>query len=217
MLDVTTLIAILLACFLLGRLSAHVTIRRLRRHLNNTGWLLSHDSVTGLLNREGLAATYADELADRYTVVALIDLDNFKAVNDTFGHQTGDELLLAVAERIKHVAALLGGVAAHLSGDEFVAIVPADTRGDHVAATLTMMLNEPVALRTSDGHIVEASASVGATSASPTQPLNDALRRADVAMYHAKRLGRGELAFFEPGMMMPPQEGVRRGPRACRR
>ncbi|WP_162908044.1 GGDEF domain-containing protein [Allorhizocola rhizosphaerae] len=199
--------------FLLGWLTARPLIRRLRAELADAAWLLSHDPLTGMLNRVGFHAALAS--SPQPVVVMLIDLDNFKPVNDTHGHDTGDDLLVETGDRITDTATMLGGTAARLSGDEFAVLLPVrDQNHSRTADLFLTTIAQPVQLTT--GHTpftVTVTASIGVTIAETADPLHDvALRRADIAMYHAKHAGGNRYTVYEPGMTMPANQ-QRRGPR----
>ncbi|MEU5918280.1 GGDEF domain-containing protein [Streptomyces sp. NPDC047141] len=146
------------------------------------------DPLTGLHTRAGWT-TRAEHLMTKHpnTLVLLIDLDDFKAINDTHGHAAGDTVLTATADRL---TAWCGrhGIAARLGGDEFAAIVtnPARTPG---LAALRAALDAPV---THHGHVLPVSASVGHCHRDdlPVPVLTDALSAADASMYAAKGHGR---------------------------
>ncbi|MFI2652818.1 GGDEF domain-containing protein [Micromonospora fulviviridis] len=212
------MIATGLAAFTLGGLAMWPSVRRLRNRLTDAIWQLEHDPVTGMLNRAGLLAAHAT-LTEADTagpiIVVLIDLDDFKPVNDTHGHDRGDDVLAAIGGRIADIAALHGGTAARLSGDEYAALLPVRTADlARIADTFVALIAQPVEL-TTDGTTVTVTvtASVGIALAESTDPFEEvALRRADIAMYHAKHHGRNRHALYEPGMAMP-EPGRRRGPR----
>lgn len=166
-----------------------------------------HDALTGLANR----ALFRDRLdramrvrrdpTDHAPAVAYIDLDDFKYVNDSFGHAAGDQVLRAVAERI--TGCLRGGdTAARLGGDEF-AILLEDIPDDDALVQLVERVIEAVAAPMTVGRdtIVSVSASAGlATSAGDVASSDDLLRRADMAMYRAKVRGKQQVAHYETGM-----------------
>ncbi len=163
-----------------------------------------HDSLTGLANRalfhRRLAAEVADE-SRRGCAVLLLDLDDFKSVNDTLGHAAGDKLLRIVAKRL---AARLPGtdVLARLSGDEFAVLVAdVDTPEDVelIAQRLQDALREPARV---DGNEVPVRASMGLRFRTPGSDVAVAelMADADVAMYTAKRAGQSGIAVFEPDM-----------------
>lgn len=163
-----------------------------------------HDSLTGLANRS-LFADRVDQalLAARpgmVPVVLFLDLDNFKDVNDTFGHAAGDRLLVAVADRVR--SCVRGSdVPARLGGDEFAVLVD-DVPGLARAQTVATRLIEALAVTFPvEGHDLKISASIGvAAGHGSEQRSDDLLRNADVAMYTAKQAGKNRFAVFEPTM-----------------
>ena len=143
------------------------------------------DPLTGIANRRAFLTALDDALRGDGAML-FIDLDAFKAVNDTLGHAAGDRLLTVVAERLS--AVVRGGdVLARLAGDEFV-VLAADVRGPAGLAELSERVAsafaEPVRL---NGTIVAVRASIGGALFSAGQDREDVLHRADLAMYQAKR------------------------------
>jgi diguanylate cyclase (GGDEF)-like protein len=211
------MIATTVVAFLVGRLTAWPTIRRLRAASADAVWWLGHDPLTGMFNRVGLygAHTLAAQGDPQPILILLIDLDDFKPVNDTHGHDVGDDLLVEIGDRITEAADMFGGVAARLAGDEFAVILPVrDHDLPRIADLFVTVVGRPVELTHAEDPVkVTVRASVGMAAAESTDPLGDAgLRRADIAMYHAKHHGGNQYAIYEPGMTMP--DGTpRRGPR----
>jgi diguanylate cyclase (GGDEF)-like protein/PAS domain S-box-containing protein len=157
-----------------------------------------HDSLTGLPNRKLLVERLGEILRDDRTVsVLFVDLDDFKNVNDGLGHQAGDDLLVAVAERLRG-AVRDRDIVARLGGDEFAILVTGGEHGEaqHVARRIIDSLGAPFDL---SGTRVSIGASVGISTGSASS-VDELLRNADVAMYRAKAAGKGTLALFEPGM-----------------
>ena len=164
-----------------------------------------HDSLTKLANRALFIERVQEALHRRAPQglpvgVLFIDLDDFKTVNDSLGHQAGDELLTSVAERVR--TCLRGDdMAARLGGDEFAVLLEemtseADAR--RVAGRIVDALRVPLLLQ---GQEMIVHASIGiATSSRPGQPADELLRNADVAMYMAKASGKGRYEVFEPRM-----------------
>ncbi|WP_371799677.1 GGDEF domain-containing protein [Streptomyces sp. NBC_01707] len=146
------------------------------------------DPLTGLHTRAGWTAR-AERLITRTpdSLVLLLDLDDFKAINDTHGHAAGDAVLTATAARLTAWCDQ-DGIAARLGGDEFTAIVTHPDRTTGLAA-LTAALRRPVPYR---GCLLPVSASVGSCRIAdlPVATLTDALAAADAAMYAAKGHGR---------------------------
>lgn len=164
-----------------------------------------HDSLTGLPNRSLLneefqrASAHANR-ANRLFALLLLDLDNFKAINDSYGHDTGDELLKCIATRLRGV--LRGeDMICRLGGDEFVVLLEDVHTQQHlftVAESLLEGLREPVEI---GGHRLQVGGSIGA-SIYPQHGANmDQLKHhADLAMYQAKARGKQQLVIFEPSM-----------------
>ncbi|WP_144637964.1 putative bifunctional diguanylate cyclase/phosphodiesterase [Bordetella genomosp. 13] len=175
--------------------------------------LALHDNLTKLPNRILLEqqVKQAIETARRGNgtfALLFLDLDGFKAVNDAYGHHTGDALLVELAGRIRRQ--LRGAdTAARLGGDEFVVLSEVTEPNDaaSVAARLIKVLSRPV---TVVGHRVAVSASAGIAlyPANGDSP-RTLMRNADAAMYHAKRMGRARFSYFEPSMNSNAQEQLR--------
>ncbi|MGW2366337.1 GGDEF domain-containing protein [Streptomyces sp. NPDC001667] len=170
------------------------------------------DPLTGLPVRETFMVAAGRDLRRRSGVVVLVDLDGFKAVNDTHGHAAGDTALTATGRRLAAWAAGLGGAAARLGGDEFAATAfpdPADDLPDQLR-DLHLALSEPVWFRETQ---LTVGASVGAfeTTKFPSLTLDRALRLADEAMYAAKRTGGGWHVADGPIPAMTSTNGRRTG------
>ncbi|MEU4693732.1 GGDEF domain-containing protein [Actinoplanes sp. NPDC023714] len=199
-------------------LAIRPTIGRLRTMLTVALWKLSLDPLTGLYNRTGLLATYpriTGTDGEQRIAVMLIDLDYFKDVNDTYGHDAGDHLLKTVAARFRELAESCGGIAARLAGDEFAIAIPLSDLDLHRTADLAgEMAATPVDIDSNEGTTaLTITSSIGVAVVTGADPLEDtALRQADIAMYHAKRTGRNQYSIFSPDMTMPGGE-ARRGPR----
>lgn len=161
-----------------------------------------HDPLTGLPNRTLFAERLADIVraagpGDRVGVCYL-DLDGFKQTNDTHGHDIGDQLLVAVAERIAECAAARGHLAARMGGDEFV-ILAANASADQLA-TLAEATLATIARPVSIGpHRLRVSASLGVVDRPAYRAkLPEILKAADVTLYRAKAQGRGRWALYDP-------------------
>jgi len=162
----------------------------------------THDALTGLPNRSLLLGRLSDALAriprpDAHTAVLFVDLDRFKLVNDSLGHNAGDQLLVLVAERLRR-AVRPGDVVARFGGDEFVVLAEHVADADEcrqIADRLAETLAAPFHI---DGQEVFVSASVGMTIADPVADTAETLLRdADTAMYAAKDGGRARSVLFE--------------------
>jgi diguanylate cyclase (GGDEF)-like protein len=155
-----------------------------------------HDPLTGLPNRLLLQqrldhATQRARRSHTNAAILFVDLDHFKQVNDTHGHQVGDELLLAVAQRLTHLVRP-GDTLARLSGDEFVFLCEDLNEASDVevlARRVDEAFMEPFVLGETE---ISATASVGVAFAGPGVDISDQLvAQADIAMYQAKRKGGG--------------------------
>ena len=165
-----------------------------------------HDALTGLSNRALFLDRVEHALArirrsdSPIPAVAFIDLDDFKLVNDSLGHGAGDELLRAVADRLRGCLRS-GDTPARLGGDEFAVLLEdaPDTQAVvEVAERILDALHEPIVI---EGREVYARASIGiATRLGPTTTPDELLRNADLAMYTAKANGKGCIELFEPAM-----------------
>lgn len=162
----------------------------------------THDALTQLPNRalfaERLSAALATPDPGRRLSVALIDLDDFKGVNDTLGHGVGDALLVAVSQRLAG-SVRTGDTVARLGGDEFVVILDdVDPAGaDHVVERMLAALAAPII---ADGHELLIRVSIGVADGRTGDDASELLREADVAMYAAKNQGGSAYLHYTPAM-----------------
>jgi len=165
-----------------------------------------HDALTALPNRtyfqERLAATLeqARTAPDAVYAVLFIDLDEFKSINDSLGHIAGDALLIAIADRMRRTIAEDDFIA-RIGGDEFAVLLARRSDLSQVQDAVEVIQEALVAPMLIDGRAVYNTASIGiAIVATGDENIEDVLRNADTAMYHAKSLGRGRHAFFDEHM-----------------
>ncbi|WP_032389386.1 putative bifunctional diguanylate cyclase/phosphodiesterase [Rhodococcoides fascians] len=190
--------SLLLASILVGAfLRGERALARVQTGEEHARYLAAHDLLTGLPNRTTLDAEYArHERAQRpgRTCTLFVDLDNFKMVNDSYGHRVGDELIVAAARRIRAAVGAADTVVRY-AGDEFVVLTRRDRSGSELLARrIIERLSEPFPLSAATAYV---SASVGIADA---ERLHDAIREADTAMYHAKSLGASRYAFFDESL-----------------
>jgi diguanylate cyclase (GGDEF)-like protein len=177
-------------------------LRRLRQHELDLRYQASHDTLTRLANRqlfgERVQAALSAARHDPELAVLLIDLDDFKTVNDTLGHAVGDGLLVAVAERLRHCVRPDDTVA-RLGGDEFAVLLERAGPDDvvKVAERVLASLGRPVLAH---GHKLLIQASIGVAAAASGEDAGELLRNADVAMYAAKERGKGGYVCYAAGM-----------------
>ncbi len=193
-----------------GAPAIHVSIRDITEHkasLVKIHELAFFDQLTGLPNRTLLLDRLRQSMAARarsgsYCALLFTDLDNFKTLNDTLGHDMGDVLLQQVAQRISRCVRAQDTVG-RLGGDEFVVLLTNLSMNEHDALTQTeatgekirAALNRPYQLQQFSYHCTP---SIGATLfTGPQATVDDVLKQADMAMYKAKAAGRNALRFFD--------------------
>jgi diguanylate cyclase (GGDEF)-like protein len=185
---------------LLGR--AHQKLHRLAADLAH---LAHHDPLTGLANRilfrERLEQSLEKARDDGSTIAVLyLDLDLFKSVNDTLGHETGDQLLKTVATRIRGCVQS-DNVIARLGGDEFAILMAPVNIAQECAVFASRIVKEIGSVYNIDGHEIVIGTSIGIASTElGTSSPEQLLKQADTALYRAKADGRGTFRFFEPEM-----------------
>ena len=173
--------------------------------------LAMFDSLTGLANRARMRAALDQVVSqlqriNRPAALFMLDLDRFKSVNDTLGHQTGDELLKIVAQRLERCVAG-GGLVGRLGGDEFQVIL-SDYRNreqlEDLARTIIASLSQPYSI---GGANISIGCSVGVTIAPEDGGDSETLiRNADLALYSAKGAGRGTHCFFRRELLTQAQK-----------
>jgi diguanylate cyclase (GGDEF)-like protein len=197
-----------LAIFAVG-LFAFRAVQRSRNRVAEANIKLNHaarhDALTGLPNRRFVRELLQDRLTEDgrnggQCALMLIDLDRFKAVNDTLGHEAGDALLLQVGNRL-HEVLPEGAHAGRLGGDEFAVVLPGASHAplELVAGDIVKSLSLPYDI---DGTTASVGASVGvALGNAEAQSVDVVTRNADLALYHSKHTGRERYTFFEPWML----------------
>ncbi|MCL5047478.1 MAG: EAL domain-containing protein [Firmicutes bacterium] len=182
--------------------------RELAEHQRELAFQATHDPLTSLPNRNLLRdRIHQMLLRSRRTrlpvSVLFLDIDNFKAINDTFGHNGGDELIKAVTRRLSQ-ALRSSDTLGRLGGDEFVvAAEPSSTTDDEttIARRLVASLHEPFILPSNPNQQIRVTASIGVASGIDEEP-DELLRNADIAMYKAKSSGKNRFVIFAPEMSL---------------
>ncbi|MFD3191774.1 GGDEF domain-containing protein [Sedimentitalea sp. HM32M-2] len=164
-------------------------IHQLNRQLE---FLLRHDQMTGLLSRAAFIEQLENQDMSGPGTVMMIDIDRFKAINDTFGHQTGDRVIRTVSQILQEKSQP-DGAAARFGGEEFVTYFPgacvqhAELRAEAIRAAVESQTIQV------DGRELSCTLSIGVDTFDGTRPLDQVLRAADEALYEAKNTGRNRV------------------------
>ncbi len=183
--------------------------RALAEREEEARFLAEHDGLTRLPNRRKLESLYGEHFAasrhgDTQMLMAVVDLDRFKDINDTLGHHAGDALIQSVAARIRSRLDP-GDVLARLGGDEFAVLRPLEKAKDvdEISSAILSCFAKPFGVV---GHQIETGASIGLVFAEPGDSFTDAIKRADIALYDAKAHGRGRCSQFNAEMARTIEE-----------
>jgi len=181
-----------------GAILTYDDVTRVMRAQEEISHLASHDPLTGLANRHALGERMLAEHRDHGApTLLLVDLDRFKSVNDTFGHGVGDRLLVAVATRLRGLVE--AGTVARLGGDELAILTRGDAAaGMALAERIVAAIEIPLVL---DGITIVVGCSVGVCGGADGTGPEDLMQRAEIALYEAKRRGRGQAVCYQPGMV----------------
>lgn len=179
----------------------HQALKDLAEQAEKLRAMAFQDPLTGLANRAVFNEALANSLAEprlKTVDVLLLDLDDFKEVNDILGHQAGDDMLVEVARRLRGCTPT-ADVVARLGGDEFVVLLTACPDPDEIAACIVRCLHVPVTI---GGTVLRPSLSLGLASlGQDSVGPSELLRHADIAMYAAKAAGKNRFLRFHPDMM----------------
>jgi diguanylate cyclase (GGDEF)-like protein/PAS domain S-box-containing protein len=169
--------------------------RTLERQLS---YRADHDSLTGLANRAHFLTRVSDELQHgRLPTVLFLDLDDFKAINDGLGHSAGDVLLRTVAERLRIRFANSSNLVARLGGDEFGVLLADSSTAEASVLAHAAIGDLKDSMPVNDFQSVSVSGCIGIAVAEPKNTASDLMRHADLAMYRAKQLGKGQVEGFD--------------------
>ena len=181
---------------------AEARVQSLESQLVQMSELVREDQLTGSLNRRGLDETLAREIAAanrRGTplCIALLDLDDFKRLNDTHGHSAGDEVLIHLVKVIKDTLRKLD-VIARFGGEEFLIVLP-ETPPEEAMATITRVqreLTKRIFMHNREKLLITFSAGVALMAQGEGQ--SDIIKRADAALYRAKNAGKNRIVMANP-------------------
>ena len=212
----TAYLAVALVCLTMFFLLAigYLNLVELRRREQHALFSANHDALTGLMNRAALvrvleAATAQFRRVGTPVALLYLDLDGFKEVNDSYGHDAGDHLLRHVAARFTEICEE-AGLLARFGGDEFAVVIQhTDSVAQAIALSdrLIRFFDQPIDIQ---GHSIALGTSVGvAVLDDESVTADELLRRADVAMYLAKELGRNRVAFYDPSIDAARAERMR--------
>ncbi|KQQ82726.1 MULTISPECIES: bifunctional diguanylate cyclase/phosphodiesterase [Micrococcaceae] len=180
---------------------AHQAMLDLAEQAEKLRVMAFQDPLTGLANRAVFNDALAGSLQEprlKSVDVLLLDLDDFKEVNDLLGHQAGDDMLIEVSRRLRGCVPA-ADVVARLGGDEFVVLLTACPNVDEIAACIVRCLHVPVTI---SGRALRPSLSLGVASRGRDEVgPSELLRQADIAMYAAKAAGKNRFLRFHPDMM----------------
>jgi diguanylate cyclase (GGDEF)-like protein len=184
---------------------------RVRERTEELETLASRDLQTGIANRRGFVAAFADAAPAQRHGLLLVDIDTFKAINDNFGHAAGDAVIMEVARRIVECVGA-GNISARWGGDEFIVLLH-DSAPHLLRATafgvMAAISDRPVTLP--DGHAAPVTVSVGACLVEPGDTIEIATEMADAALYMAKGEGRNRVVIFDPPDAAEPPRTARQG------
>lgn len=176
---------------------AEQRIAELQHELEEASRLMRHDQLTGALNRRGLEETFEKESARALRrkvslCVALLDIDNFKKLNDTYGHQAGDDALIHLVSVIRQNLRP-NDVVARLGGEEFIILYPESDLEQSAAALVRLQRELTKAYFLADEQKILITFSAGVSPWSHGEPMDEVIERADKAMYEAKQAGRNKV------------------------
>jgi len=161
----------------------------------------THDPLTGLLNRRAILDRLNKEIArvgrrGGSVTVGLCDIDHFKRCNDTYGHQTGDEMLCGLARILKTQVREYDAVG-RIGGEEFLIVAPLEAECDHVSPFVRLCsLVEQTRIPTRSGDL-SCTLSIGVACSAPGETVDEVLEAADAALYRAKKMGRNQVVYDE--------------------
>ncbi|WP_416355375.1 EAL domain-containing protein [Aureimonas phyllosphaerae] len=181
-----------------GAILTYEDVTEARNGQKTIAHMAFHDALTGLKNRRMFAQSIEELMGSGSLTMLMIDLDRFKDVNDRLGHATGDVVLREVSSRIESLL-VPGEQAFRLGGDELAVLsASGETRAEGLAAELVASLSRPIE---TGSDVVIIGASVGIATSRPDDDPSTVQRKADLALYSAKKAGRGRFDIYRDGML----------------
>nr|WP_254849053.1 EAL domain-containing protein [Mycobacterium sp. GA-1841] len=178
--------------------SQHLLTQQLYRAQRRLGHQVLHDALTGLPNRLLFRERLDEAMRRGQFVLIFVDLDDFKEVNDRFGHAAGDELLCTVGERLKRCISDADTLA-RIGGDEFAVLIEGESGNPEVVADrLRVALRDPFPVHGTSVRVKASMGLVPSGTGGPAQTSDDVLRQADISMYAGKRLGKNTAVVYQP-------------------
>ncbi len=188
---------------ILAMRAQHLLTQRLYWAQRGLAYQVHHDALTGLPNRLLFGQRLDEAIRAGRFVLIFIDLDDFKEVNDRFGHAAGDELLRAVGERLKRCITDADTLA-RIGGDEFAILIDGEVdEPEMVADRLRVALRDPFAVHGSSLRVRASMGLVRSDADGLDQTSDELLRRADISMYAGKRLGKNTVVIYQPSTGVP--------------
>ncbi len=188
------------------RISAIIDISQIKEKEEKILYLANHDYLTGTYNRRYFQETLSQKInylmsIGHYGALLFIDLDDFKEINDMFGHDIGDTVLIEMTQRLKQTSDL-SSIVARIGGDEFVILLNLDTvsvneaafKAELMAENILDAIKQPFFL---EGKEATINASIGIAIIDHCSNATDLMKFADIAMYQAKKTGKNRIAFFD--------------------
>lgn len=188
--------------------AAEARIKQLEAELNEVSELVYQDYLTGTLNRRGMEDAFEREIArsERHGIplsVALLDVDHFKRLNDTYGHEAGDQALVHLAKVVKEILRPTDTVARY-GGEEFVIILPDTTAEDAVKIMTRLQRELTKRFFLHENQRILITFSAGVAQRQPGESAESMIARADAALYRAKQTGRNRVLMAAPTEAAPP-------------
>ncbi|MET0475933.1 MAG: EAL domain-containing protein [Mycobacterium sp.] len=194
----TAMVVLVTARQMVAMRAQRLLTRRLYEAQRRLAHQVNHDSLTGLPNRLLFAQRLDEAMRDGTFVLIFVDIDDFKEVNDQFGHAAGDELLCAIASRLRRCVGAADTLA-RIGGDEFAILIDGEVDSPEVVADrLRVALRDPFAVHGSSVRVRASMGLVRPGDSDPPPTSDDLMRQADISMYAGKRLGKDTAVVYCP-------------------